>query len=225
VSYAEFYDSFLQHPLLLWAAALTGLALALSRRGVSRSVRRFCVALTALSLLDAWLTTTSIPGVGPLTGAASSLVPLAFVLMGDFRYFFFIESARSDGTLSSSAGIFARSFAWTLVVPVVAQLAIAASGSDDPRILFLVYEMLFVFLSIGIFALYLPGHSGALRWTRRVTLYVIGYYALWAGADAIILTSGADMGFALRVVPNALYYGGFVPMLAWTAPRHRQLNE
>jgi hypothetical protein len=219
VSYAEFYDSFLQHPLLLWAAALSGLALALSRRGVSRSVRRFCVALTALSVLDAWLTTTSVPGVGPLTGAASSLVPLTFVLIGDFRYFFFIESARSDGTLSLNAGVFARSFAWTLVTPLVTQLAITASGSDDPRILFLAYEMLFVFLSIGIFALYLPRHSGALRWARRVTLYVIGYYALWAGADAIILTSGADAGFLLRVLPNALYYGGFVPVVAWASPR------
>jgi hypothetical protein len=52
-----------------------------------------------------------------------------------------------------------------------------------------------------------------------VSLYVIGYYALWAGADAIILTSGADTGFLLRVLPNALYYGGFVPVVAWAAPR------
>ena len=48
--------------------------------------------------------------------------------------------------------------------------------------------------------------------------FVIGYYALWASADAIILASGADVGFLLRVVPNALYYGGLVPVIAWTAP-------
>jgi len=219
VIYAEFYDSFIQHPLLLWAAALLGLLIALSRRGLSRSVRWFCVALAILSLLDAWLTTTHILGIGSLTGAAASLVPLAFVLIGDFRYFFFIESARSDGTLAASARGLARACAWTLVVPLGSQLVITALGSDDPRVLFLVYEMLFVFLSVGIAALYLPRHTDALRWTRRVTLFVIGYYGLWAAADAIILTAGADMGFLLRVLPNALYYGGFVPVIAWAAPR------
>ena len=50
-------------------------------------------------------------------------------------------------------------------------------------------------------------------------MFVIGYYGLWAAADAIILTTGADMGFLLRVLPNALYYGGFVPVVAWTAPQ------
>lgn len=217
--YAEFYDSFIQHPLLLWAAALLGLLVALSRRGLSRSVRWFCIALTILSLLDAWLTTTRILGIGSLTGAVASLVPLAFVLVGDFRYFFLIESARSDGTLAASARGLARACAWTLVVPLGSQLVITALGSDDPRVLFLVYEILFVFLSVGIAALYLPRHTDAPRWTRRVTLFVIGYYGLWAAADAIILTTGADMGFLLRVLPNALYYGGFVPVVAWTAPR------
>ncbi|MBW2377833.1 MAG: hypothetical protein JRF55_17970 [Deltaproteobacteria bacterium] len=210
--YAEFYDSFIQHPLLLWAAALLGLLIALSRRGLSRSLRWFCVALAILSLLDAWLTSTPILGIGSLTGAAASLVPLAFVLIGDFRYFFFVESARSDGTVPAGVRGWARACGWTLVVPLGSKLIIAALGSDDPRVLFLVY-------SVGMAALYLPRHSNAPRWTRRVTMFVIGYYGLWAAADAIILTTGADMGFLLRVLPNALYYGGFVPVVAWTAPR------
>lgn len=219
MSYAELYDSFIQHPLLLWVGALLGVLVALSRPGLSRSVRWFCVALAVVSVVDAWLTTTHIPGIGRLSGAAASLVPLAFVLMGDLRYFFFIESARSDGTLVASSSALARACAWTLVVPLGSQLVLTASSSHDPRALFLVYETLFVVLSGSIATLYLPRRSDALRWTRRVTGFVIGYYALWAASDAIILTTKADVGFLLRVVPNVLYYGGLVPMLAWTAPR------
>jgi hypothetical protein len=52
-----------------------------------------------------------------------------------------------------------------------------------------------------------------------VTRFVIAYYALWAAADALILTMGADAAFLLRVLPNVLYYGGLVPAIAWTAPK------
>jgi hypothetical protein len=170
-----------------------------------------------LSLLDAWLTTNHIPGVGPLTGRAASLVPLAFVLLGDLRYFVLIESARSDGTLSIDPRRFARACAWTLIVPLTAQLAVTALGSANPRVLFLIYETLFAFVALGISAFYLPRHGNALRWRRGVRRFVIAYYGLWALADAIILTTGADIGFLLRVVPNALYYGGLIAVVAWTA--------
>ncbi len=219
MSYAEFYDSLIQHPLLLWVAAVVGLSIALSRRGLSRTVRRYCIGLTALSLLDAWLTTDRIPGFGELSGSAASLVPLAFVLAGDLRYFFFIESARSDGTLPLGVKALLRAFAWMLAVPVASQLVVAALSSDDPRVLFLVYEALFVLLALVLAAVYLPRRSDAPRWTRRVTRFVIGYYALWAAADAIILATDADVGFLVRVFPNVLYYGGLVPAIAWTAPR------
>ncbi|MGB5348968.1 MAG: hypothetical protein WBN10_05170 [Polyangiales bacterium] len=218
MSYAEFYDSFIQHPLLLWAAAILGLLLALSGPALSVTVRRYCIALASISLLDAWLTTDDVPGIGPLTGAAASFVPLAFVLIGDFRFFLFIESAKPDGTLAASAGAWMRASAWTLVVPMASQLGVLALGSHEPRLRFFVYETLFVLLSIGLAQLYLPRRSRALLWTRRVTRFVIVYYALWAAADAIILTTGADAGFLLRLLPNVLYYGGLVPAIAWAAP-------
>ncbi|MGB3051012.1 MAG: hypothetical protein WBB42_08430 [Polyangiales bacterium] len=219
MSYAEFYDSFIQHPLLLWAAAILGLSLALSRRGLSATARAYCVVLAIVSLFDAWLTTTHVPGIGPLTGGAATFVPLAFVLFGDFRYFLFIESAKPDGTVAASAGAWMRASVWTLLVPLASQLVVFGSGSNEPRILFLVYETLFVFLSIGLVRVYLPRRSRAVPWTRRVTRFVIAYYALWAAADAIILMTGADVGFLLRVLPNLLYYGGLVPAIAWAAPR------
>ena len=44
------------------------------------------------------------------------------------------------------------------------------------------------------------------------------YYSLWASADLLILTTGLDLGYGLRVVPNLLYYGGLIATLAWLAP-------
>ncbi|MGB9339694.1 MAG: hypothetical protein WCB63_10665 [Polyangiales bacterium] len=219
MSYAEFYDSFIQHPLLLWGAAILGLLLALSGPALSFTVRRYCIALATISLLDAWLTSNDVPGIGPLTGAAASFVPLAFVLIGDFRFFLFIESAKPDGTLAASAAAWMRASAWTLLVPLASQLAVLALGSNESRLHFFIYESLFVVLSIGFARVYLPRRSHAPQWTRRVTRFVISYYTLWAAADAIILTTGADAGFLLRVLPNVLYYGGLVPAIAWAAPR------
>ena len=221
MSYAEFYDSFIQHPLLLWAAAILGLLLALSGPALSVTVRRYCIALATISLLDAWSTTNDVPGIGPLTGAAASFVPLAFVLIGDFRFFLFIESAKPDGTLAASAGAWMRASAWTLLVPSASQLGVLALGSNESRLHFFIYESLFVVLSIGLARVYLPRRSHAPQWTRRVTRFVIAYYALWAAADAIILTTGADAGFLLRVLPNVLYYGGLVPAIAWAAPENQ----
>jgi hypothetical protein len=94
-----------------------------------------------------------------------------------------------------------------------------ALGSNDSRVLFFVYESLFVLLAVGINRLYLPRRSRALLWTRRVTNFVIVYYALWATADALILTTGSDAGYLLRMLPNVFYYGGLVPAIAWAAPR------
>lgn len=219
MSYAEFYDSIIQHPLLLWAAAIFGLLLALSRPGLSASVRRYCFALATISLLDAWLTTSDVPGIGPLTGAAAAFVPLTFVLVGDFRYFLFIESAKPDATIAASAGPWVRASLWTLVVPLGSQLVVRGLGSNEPRVLFFVYELLFVVLAIGMGRVYLPRRSGALLWTRRVTRFVIAYYTLWAVADAVILTTGEDVGFLIRMLPNVLYYGGLVPAIASAAPR------
>jgi hypothetical protein len=219
VTYAEFYASSFQHPWLLWASALLGLLVALSRSDLSRRVRWFCIVLAGLSIMDAWLTADDVIGIGPLRGSASSWVPLLFVLLGDFRYFFFLEAARADGTLVITTKGLSMAGAWTLAVPIASQVVVHAIGSEEARVLFLVYEALFVLLSLGLYAVYLPGHARAPRWTRRVTMFVLIYYASWALADAIILYTGADAGFLVRVLPNVLYYGGFVPAVAWAAPR------
>jgi hypothetical protein len=219
VSYADFYSSFLQHPLLLWLAAIVGLAIALSRPRVSRDVRRFAVAVSVLSILDAWLSANHVLGIGRLSGPIASLLPLAFVLIGDFRFFLFVELAQPEGTLLVTRTGLLKAVLWTLLVPAVAQLLTDLSGSENPRVLFLIYEALFVALLMGFFRYYLPTSTKAHRWVRRVTGFVLLYYGLWAAADAIILATRADTGFLLRVVPNVFYYGGLAPLIVWTAPQ------
>jgi hypothetical protein len=41
---------------------------------------------------------------------------------------------------------------------------------------------------------------------------VAAYYGLWAAADVLILC-GVDAGWPVRLVPNQLYYGFFVPFV------------
>ena len=219
MSYADFYSSFLQHPLLLWLAAIVGLAIALFRPRVSRDVRRFAVAVSLLSILDAWLSANHVLGIGRLSGPIASLLPLTFVLIGDFRFFLFVELAQPEGTLLVTRKGLLKAMLWTLVVPALAQLLTDLSGSENPRVLFLIYEALFVALLIGFFLYYLPTRTRALGWARRVTGFVLLYYGLWAAADAIILATRADTGFLLRVVPNVFYYGGLAPLIVWTAPQ------
>ena len=62
--FERFYASPLQHPGLLWLAAALALAVCLSQRSMQPSLRRYCVALVALSLADAWLTSAHVYGIG-----------------------------------------------------------------------------------------------------------------------------------------------------------------
>ncbi|MGH7856783.1 MAG: hypothetical protein ACREQY_05580, partial [Candidatus Binatia bacterium] len=55
-----------------------------------------------------------------------------------------------------------------------------------------------------------PDRRGARRHLRGALAYVALYYFLWAAADSMIL-AGVDAGWALRVIPNQIYYGFWVP--------------
>lgn len=59
-----------------------------------------------------------------------------------------------------------------------------------------------------------PSEPRLRAYLRAILLYVAVYYALWAAADVFIL-NGIDAGWALRIVPNQLYYGLFVPFTYW----------
>jgi hypothetical protein len=216
--FEAFYASPLQHPGLLWLAVAAGLAFSLTRRTLSPKVRAYCAALAGLSALDAWLTSTDIPGIGALSGAGATLVPLFFVLAGDFRFLLVVTSGRPGGRLEINAKALGVAAAITAIVPLSSQVVVPLlpAALQGDRTLFLVYELLFASLTLGLLARHRTVRR--VRWVRTVARYVLGYYVLWALADVTILWVG-DLGFGLRVVPNLLYYGGLISVIGFAAAR------
>src|SRR4029453_9055660 len=146
------------------------------------------------------------------------VVPLLFVLAGDFRYLLLWEVATRDGAIArpSRAGLL-RAALLTAIVPITAPVPPPAIAPGEPRVLFLVYELAFSALAFALLRWH--PNARAVPWVRAVTGFVLLYYALWAGADTLILSTGSDLGHALRLLPNLLYYGGFIAAVAWLAPR------
>ena len=214
--FEAFYASAWQHPIALWLAALAGAAVCLARRDLHASVRRYGLALTALSLADAWLTANHVFGIGALAAPLASGVPLFFVLAGDFRYLLLWEAATPDGAIAIRAAGLGRSALLTAIVPILAQLT---SAERDPRVLFLVYELSFCALTAALVRWH--PNARALPWVRSVSRFVLLFYGLWAAADILLLATGTDLGYALRVIPNLLYYGGLVAAIARLAPAPR----
>jgi hypothetical protein len=217
--FEAFYDSAWQHPWLLWAAAIAGVAFALSQSRLHPSLRRYALALGVLSGLDAWLTSSHVYGDGAKSVPWDSVVQLFFVLAGDFRYLLLVVAGSATGRLDASARDVATALGFTMIVPIASQLVLWAlpEGWSGSRVLFLVYELMFLSLA-GALAQLHPNVRRA-TWLRPLTRFVQLYYGLWATADVVLLATGADLGFALRVVPNALYYGGLIGAIAWLAAR------
>jgi hypothetical protein len=213
--FEAFYASSWHHPIALWLAALAAAAYCLARRDLDPSVRRYALALAALSILDAWLTASPVLGLGELPPPLATIVPLAFVLAGDFRYLLLWEAAAPEGAIALTPFGVARAVGLTLIVPVFAQLA--AARFDDPRALFLVYELAFCALTAALLRWH--PNARALPWVCAVSYFVLLYYGLWACADVLLLATGSDLGYALRGIPNLLYYGGFIAAVARLAPR------
>lgn len=188
------------------------------RRGLDTSVRRYCMALGVLSLLDAWLSSRQIYGIGTLSGTFATVVPLFFVLAGDFRYLLLAVSATSGGRIEWTRRRIALALGMTLIVPLSTQLVLSLlpNSLDTARVMFFIYEVSFIALTLCLLRFHENVRSVA--WIGRVSRFVVVYYSLWATADLIILIAGADIGYLLRVVPNVLYYGGLIFVMAQFAP-------
>jgi len=160
---------------------------------------------------------------GPLTKAlgnetAGTALGLSFVLLGDFRVYWLVLHllAPADG-LGRSAG---RAAALTALVPLVAGLGNAAldrlMGGVPGQVLWLLHESSFVVVALVLARRVVParlGEGGERSTFLRIVLgYVVAYYALWAAADVMIL-AGLDEGWAIRLVPNQLYYAFFIPFV------------
>jgi hypothetical protein len=209
--FETFYNSPFQHPGLLWISNLVGTAWALwilrsrSDEGASR-LRKFIGIWALVSALDAWLSANRVYGIGTLISPWSSIVPFLFVWAGDFRIFSAMELFSAGFPHPPAKIKWWRPVLACFIVPVVAGVL---TRGKEARILFLVYEALFLVMITLYGRFTRTDLNPAGRAVRNLSWT---WYALWVTADLLILTlpeGQRDVGFALRVLPNLLYYGWF----------------
>ena len=217
--FETFYNGPIQHPGFLWVAAGLALGLCLSRHGLHPSIRGYCALLGLLSILDAWLTSAPIFGLGALPPSLSSIVPLFFVLAGDFRYLLVVGAGTADGRLQLCRRSVLSALALTLIVPLLTQIVLRAlpETMSGARVMFLIYELSFTGLTLALLRWHPSARSRG--WIRSLSWFVVLYYGLWATADLLILGAGSDLGYLLRMLPNLLYYGGLIAVIGLFAPR------
>jgi hypothetical protein len=143
------------------------------------------------------------------------------VLLGDFRVFLLVFGLAALGTGRPLRPAVVAAAGWTLVVPlatfVIHGTLTASAGTQPSQSLWLIYELGFLVMAFvlrqRIVLARVPATQANLRaYLRAVLGYVALYYTLWATADALIL-AGIDLGWALRIVPNQLYYAFYVPFV------------
>jgi hypothetical protein len=218
------YDSPWHNPVLFLAAGAV-LLLAVARR--LPFLYAYLVLFGVQLMLDAYLT----GGLSPLLPQHEALigtVAVPFVILGDARFFLLLERytrAPIDAPTPRAAWLAAA--AWSFLVPVVSYALRTAVPHPfaESRWLFLSYELLFVPVAAAWRFVLVPRRLAGerpdaprRRWLTRVADFELGMYASWAFADVVILR-GSDLGFALRLVPNVMYYALFLPFVWLTAPK------
>lgn len=209
------YASPWHHPGIAWAAVVVGaLLLATRLRFLAGYLVVFGVALAADALASAPFTR--------LPSAAGTALGVTFVIAGDLRFFLLVERCASQRGLDFRA--FALAVGSAFMVPLTStaiRLAVPAVA-ETARLQYLVYEGLFVLLALAWRFVVLPARLRSTppevrRWALGLATFVLGQYVLWVVADVLLL-AGHDAAFALRLVPNVLYYALFLPFVYVTAP-------
>lgn len=219
MSPSQIYSSPWHHPGLLLPLALAGLAYVLSLRARhpeawSPFLRAWLLGWAIEIVLDASLTGFATPLHGH--PSAERVASIVFVILGDLRAYLLLE--RLVAPTSSWRSTWARAVGWSLVASLAVALVtrVAPGSFASTRNIFLFYEL----LSLALFALWrfalIPRSAPSLA--RDVATFFLVQYALWASSDVLIL-SGIEPAYLLRIVPNVLYYGLFVAFVAWRAPR------
>lgn len=228
-SWRDLYASDLQGVYAAWIVPACFLVylLTVSRRRAAPAeargasfLRRYALFFTLETILDPFASGPLLRFLGASESSGATAVMIFFVLLGDLRFFllvfFFTSAGRSlFRALAEAAG-------WTTVVPLVALASRAALGAVVPGLpeqsIWLLYELAFVAMALFVRQRLIPrrAHGEAARveaFLRATATYVATYYALWALADVLILGFASDLGWALRVVPNQMYYAFFVPFV------------
>lgn len=210
----EIYDSAWHHPFVAYAVALW-LLYQLARR------LPFLYAYSVVFLVAIAADATATGGWSPVPMGTSAYTffSVLFIVLGDLRYFVLAERAthpndRLSRVLLWSVGV-------SLIMPAsTGVLTRVIPAMQDDRVLYLVYEA-----AMGVIVLGLDRYRYAAsaappevrRWVHQVSMLFATLYFGWALSDLVILL-GVEAGHVLRIVPNVLYYGAFLPFVFFTAP-------
>jgi hypothetical protein len=226
--FLEFYTSDLQSTYSLWVVPILFLAYLLtagrrraeaSSDAAARFVWTYALVFALETILDSFTTGPLSRWLGILGTPVGTAVLLTFVLLGDFRVLLLVfRLARPETRWIVQAAL------WTFVVPIFAWVVNGDLHSRWPTLpdqtIWLLYELGFLSLALVFRSVFVPRWTATsvpqrLPFLRAVLAYVAVYYGLWALADVIILVAGLDVGWALRVIPNQLYYSFYLPFVFW----------
>lgn len=226
-SWQSFYDGDLQSVYALVVVPAVFLAYRLMRGRPTHPLRAdatdfvdaYAIVFALETILDPLATGPLVRALG-LAGGTSTAVLVLFVLLGDFRVYLLVFGLIAIGHGHRWTAALPLAVAATGVVPLVAYTADAAlhrAIADVPdNSIWMIYEWLFVAVALGLRTRIVPhqvgGDARMAAYLRGLLLYVALYYGLWASSDVLIQLAGVDAGWLLRVLPNQLYYSGWVPV-------------
>ncbi len=208
--FQAWYQSPWHHPVAFWAVQAVVLLLILLKP--RRRLRSLFVGMLCAIAVDAWCSANG--GLSPLRD--KSLLTFSasfFVVLGDLR-FFVLVAWRDKPEVKPMLG----ALGLAVIVPIASSVAMI-THPDNIRVQYLTYELMFAALACVMRWVVVPRMERVDRsWLQKLCTFEIVQYALWASADIVILM-GHDVGFALRLVPNFMYYGAFVPFAYFTQPK------
>jgi len=232
-SWYDAYYSDLQnlYSLLVVPIAFLAWRLAVPSDPTRALVPRAAPFVAGATLLFAFETMLDPIATGPLLRSealqntlAAPLVPFVFVYLGDLRVLFVALAVAEPG--APVARLLGRAAAATAIVPIATGvlhgLGVRVLWPDaNGQWLWMIYEAGFLLLCVIAVRVWLPrevARGGSIDPAARAFLgslfgYSAAYYALWLAADVLIVVAGLDLGWAIRMVPNQLYYALWVPFV------------
>lgn len=232
LSWHDAYYSDLQslYSLLVVPVAFLAWRLAVPTDPTRAVVPKAARCVAAATLVFAFLTMLDPIATGPLLRSetlrntlAATLVPFGFVFLGDLRVLLVALAVAEPE--APPGRTFGRAMAATAIVPISTGVLYTLLRSLWPEVhgqaLWMIYEAGFLALCVYAARVWLPrqaGIAGASGAEGRAFLgalfgYSAAYYALWLAADVVIVGAGLDLGWAIRMVPNQLYYAFWTPFV------------